>query len=181
MVYVLRHGGRGQFSETGWRLHSPQMRILAASWLHYSIHPKTSRINKRTFTPIELPAEFVPSEIYPVTRLSFNFRQPKKDKVVQKILSTDLKWETDFIIWPETSNNSVSKHPGNGSQLQPEELVHILVGLKTKNKAIVYIQRKRAPKISKKELKEPSIVIIDVIGDLLSHRASKDRAGCKSS
>ena len=58
--------------------------------------------------------------------------------------------------------------------MQPEELVDILVGLKTGIEATVYIQRNRAPE-TLKELKETGIVIIDVIGDLLLHRSSQDK------
>ena len=49
-----------------------------------------------------------------------------------------------------------------------------MVGLKTSFKAIVYIQRNKALN-NLKELKEKGIVIINVIGDLLSNRASKDK------
>ena len=92
------------------------MLLLAASSLHHAIFPNTTKWRK--LEQIVIPTS--PEDIYTIPGLSFNFRQPNPDKLAQNLLTEKFKGKKDVILRPDLINNSVSKHPANGSTLSPQ-------------------------------------------------------------
>ena len=76
--------------------------LVAASSLHHAIE---------TLTPDE--KERYESKLFSVPGLSLNPNIKNSKKIVQKLLSKDLKDKKDIVIWHDVLNNSISKHDSN--------------------------------------------------------------------
>ena len=111
--------------------------ILAASSLHHAI---------KTLTPDE--KEHFDDKIYTIPGLSLNPLTKNPKKIVQNLLSKDLKDKKDIVIWHDVLNNSISKHDSNNFRaLSVLDLIKTLKSLQDKLCALVYCQRYRTPHI----------------------------------
>ena len=76
--------------------------ILAASSLHHAIE---------TLTPDE--KERYESKIFSIPGLSLTPLTKNPKKIVQNLLSKDLKDKNNIVIWHDVINNSISRHHSN--------------------------------------------------------------------
>ena len=141
--------------------------ILAASSLHHALEtlsPKQKdRFKDKTYT-------------IPGLSLNPNTKNPKK--VVQNLLSKDLKDKKDIVIWHDVLNNSISKHDSNNFRaLSVFDLIETLKNLQDKLCALVYCQRNRTPYIFD-ELKvlqtDHNIKVFSIVKDFISVKKQKD-------
>ena len=107
--------------------------------------------------------------------LIFNNNAKNSLKVLQNLLNRGtLSRSSDFIIWHDIFNNSISAHRSNNNQPSTtSQLIEILSQWQTRIKAIVYRQRSSTVNIRKKHF-GTGIVIIDAKTKLISHRKKKD-------
>ena len=96
--------------------------ILAASSLHHVLETlspeQKDRFKDKTYT-------------IPGLSLNPNTKNPKK--VVQNLLSKDLKDKKDIVIWHDVLNNSISKHDSNNFRaLSVFDLIETLKNLQDK-------------------------------------------------
>ena len=111
--------------------------ILAASSLHHALE---------TLNP-EAKEQFK-DETYTITGLSVNPNTKNHRKVVQNLLSKDLKDEKDIVIWHDASKNSISRRGSdNFRALSVSELIEILKSLQDRLSALVYCHRYRTEDI----------------------------------
>ena len=90
--------------------------ILAASSLHHALE---------TLTPDE--KERYKSKIFSIPGLSLNPLTKNPKKIVQNLLSKDLKDKNNIVIWHDVINNSISRHHSNNfCALSVSELIEIL-------------------------------------------------------
>ena len=141
--------------------------ILAASSLHHAIE---------TLTPDE--KEHFKDKIYTIPGLSLNPNTKNPRKIVQNLLSKDLKDKKDIIIWHDVLNNSISKHDSNNFRaLSVLDLIETVKNLQDKLCALVYCQRNRTPYIFE-ELKvlqtDHNIKVFSIVKDFISVKKQKD-------
>ena len=141
--------------------------ILAASSLHHAIE---------TLTPDE--KEHFKDKIYTIPGLSLNPNTKNPRKIVQNLLSKDLKDKKDIVIWHDVLNNSISKHDSNNFRALSElDLIEIVKNLQDKLCALVYCQRNRTPYIFE-ELKvlqtDHCIKVFSIVKDFVSVKKQKD-------
>ena len=141
--------------------------ILAASSLHHALETlspeQKDRFKDKTYT-------------IPGLSLNPNTKNPKK--VVQNLLSKDLKDKKDIVIWHDVLNNSISKHDSNNFRaLSVFDLIETLKNLQDKLCALVYCQRNRTPYIFD-ELKvlqtDHNIKVFSIVKDFISVKKQKD-------
>ena len=72
---------------------------MAASSLHHALETLSPKAKE------QFQNEFIPTRA-----LSFNPNMKNPKKIVQNLLSKDLKYEKDIAIWHVVLNNSISKH-----------------------------------------------------------------------
>ena len=141
--------------------------ILAASSLHHVLETlspeQKDRFKDKTYT-------------IPGLSLNPNTKNPKK--VVQNLLSKDLKDKKDIVIWHDVLNNSISKHDSNNFRaLSVFDLIETLKNLQDKLRALVYCQRNRTPYIFD-ELKvlqtDHNIKVFSIVKDFISVKKQKD-------
>ena len=94
--------------------------ILAASSLHHALE---------TLSPEQ--KEQIKEKTYTIPGLSLNPNTKNPKKVVQNLLSKDLKDKKDIVIWHDVLNNSISKHDSNNFRaLSVLDLIETLKTLK---------------------------------------------------
>ena len=145
----------------------PMVFILAASSLHHALE---------TLTPNE--KERYESKIVSIPGLSLNPNTKNPKKIVQNLLSKDLKLKKDIVIWHDVLNNSISKHDSNNFRaLSVLDLIKTLKSLQDKLCALVYCQRYRTPHIFE-ELKvlqtDHNIKVFSIVKDFISVKKQKD-------
>ena len=141
--------------------------ILAASSLHHAIE---------TLTPEKKEQFKEKTHTIPGLSLNPNTKNPKK--IVQNLLSKDLKDKKDIVIWHDVLNNSISKHDSNNFRaLSVLDLIKTLESLQDKLCALVYCQRYRTPHIFE-ELKvlqtDHNIKVFSIVKDFISVKKQKD-------
>ena len=82
--------------------------------------------------------------VFSIPGLSLNPNTKNPKKIVQNLLSKDLKDKKDIVICYDVLNNSISKHDSkNCRSLTVLDLVETLKNLQDKLCALVYCQRNR--------------------------------------
>ena len=116
--------------------------IVASSSLNHALE---------TLAPEE--KERLKDKKYTIPSLSFNPNTKIPRKIVQNLLSKDLKDEEHIVIWHDVLNNSISKLDSNSFRaLSVWDLIETLKICQDKLCVLVYCQRNRTPYISE-ELK----------------------------
>ena len=140
--------------------------IVAASSLHHSVNTLPLTLQKS----IDDTFKAVPG-------LSFNLNTNNRQKTVQYLLSNSPKCmvESNFIIWHDVINNSLSKYrTNNDNPLTPESLIKILEEYKNKISAGIYVHRQNTPNIYGR-LVETGILTINVTKNLISKRKASNK------
>ena len=141
--------------------------ILAASSLHHAL--ETLPPEKR---------DQYKEKIFSIPGLSLNPHTKNPRKIVQNLLSKDLKDKTNIVIWHDVLNNSISRHHSNNfCALSVSELIEILKHIQKKLSALVYCHRFRTPEIfeSLKTLEtDLDIKVFDIVKDFISLKKQKD-------
>ena len=141
--------------------------IIAASSLDHAL---------KTLTLVEQTS--YNDEIFSIPGLSLNKNTRNPRKIVQNLLSKDLKEQNNIVIWHDVLNNSISRHESNNFQaLTVPELIDVLKGLQDKLSALVYCQRHRTPNIfdALNVLKtEHNIEVFNIVKDFISSKKQKD-------
>ena len=101
--------------------------ILAATSLHHSLE---------TLSPVE--KNRYKKKIYSTPGLSFNPITKNPRKIVQNLLSKDLKDKNNIVIWHDVINNSISRHhSSNFKALSVPDLIEVLKCLQDKRSSLV--------------------------------------------
>ena len=141
--------------------------ILAASSLHHALD--TLACNER---------ERYKDKIFSIPGLSLNPYTKNPRKIVQNLVSKDLKDKKNLVIWHDVLNNSISSHDSNNFHaLSVSELIEILKGLQDKLSALVYCHRYRSPYIldALNVLEtDHNIKVFNVVKDFISSKKQKD-------
>ena len=107
--------------------------ILVASSLHHALE---------TLKP-EAKEQFK-DKTYTIPGLSPNPNTKNPRKIVQNLLSKDLKDKKDIVIWHDVSSNSFSRHGSNNFRpLSVSVLIEILKNFQDRLNALVYCHRYR--------------------------------------
>ena len=139
--------------------------ILAASSLFHALRPKNSKH----------PKLLLPS-VTAIPGLSFNPNSRNAEKNVRNAWDKGhLKDRSDFVIWHDTLNNSITPHKrtNDNRPCDVDELVAFLQRHSDRIKAIVYCQRHGAKNILKQLLKS-GILVIQSTKHLVSRRKQKN-------
>ena len=141
--------------------------IIAASSLHHALE---------TLPPEK--KEQYKNKIFSVPGLSLNKNTKNPNKIVQNLLSKDLKDVNNLVIWHDVLNNSISRHDSNNFRaLSVTELIDTLKSIQDKLSALVYCHRHRTPFIFE-ELKslesEPNFKVFNIVKDFISVKKQKD-------
>ena len=117
-------------------------------------------------------------KVFSIPGLSLNKNTKNPRKIVQNLLSRDLKDKKDIVIWHDVLNNSISKHDSNNFRaLSVLDLIKTLESLQDKLCALVYCQRYRTPHIFE-ELKvlqtDHNIKVFSIVKDFISVKKQKD-------
>ena len=111
--------------------------IKAASSLHHALE---------TLTPEEKIR--YKEKIYSIPGLSLNPHTKNPKKIVQNLLSKDLKDKNNVVIWHDVINNSISRlNSNNFNSLYVPDLIDVLRSLQDKISSLVYCHRSRTPYI----------------------------------
>ena len=141
--------------------------ILAASSLDHALETLT----------LEEKARYT-DKIFSIPGLSLNKNTKNPRKIVQNLLSKDLKDKTNIVIWHDVLNNSISRHHSNNfCALSVSELIEILKSIQKKLSALVYCHRFPTPEIfeSLKTLEtDLDIKVFDIVKDFISLKKQKD-------
>ena len=136
--------------------------ILAASSVHHAIVALSSEQQSK-----------YKDKIYAISGLSFDPYVKNPRKIVQSLLSKDLKDRTEIVVWNDV-NDSICRHKSNMYRpLSVPDLINVLKTLQHKLSALVYCQRDRTPDIfdSRTELeKSNSIQVFTIVKDSISFR-----------
>ena len=142
--------------------------ILAASSLDHALE---------TLTPEK--REQYKEKIFSIPGLSLNKNTKNPKKIVQNLLSRDLKEKKNIVIWHDVLNNSISRHESNNFHaLTVPELIDVLKGLQNKLSALVYCQRHRTPNIFEdlNVLKTDHIIeVFSIVEDFISSKYKRIR------
>ena len=141
--------------------------ILADSSLHHAIE---------TLSPEQ--KDRIKDKINTMPGLSLNPNTKNPKKIVQNLLSEDLKDKKDIVIFQDVLNNSISKHDSNNFRaLSVLELIETLKNLQDKLCALVYCQRNRTP-YNFEDLKvlqtDHDIKAFSIVKDFISVKKQKD-------
>ena len=110
--------------------------IVAASSLHHALETLTA------------DEDHFKDKIYTIPGLSLNPNTKNPRKIVQNLLSKDLKDKNNIVIWHDVLNNSISRHDSNNfCALSESELVENLKSIQKKLSALVYCHRFRTSEI----------------------------------
>ena len=149
--------------------------IVAASSLHYALETLTTE-----------EKEHFKNKIYTIPGLSLNPNTKNPRKIVQNLLSKDLKDKTNIVIWQNVLNNSISRHHSNNfCALSVSELIGILKNIQKKLSALVYCHRFCTPEIfeSLKTLEtDIDIKVFDIVKDYslpIDYSFPKKTEGCR--
>ena len=141
--------------------------IIAASSLHQALE---------TLTPEEKEQYKDKPNTIPGLSLNLNTKNPRK--IVQNLLSKDLKDENRIVIWHDVLNNSISRHGSNNFRaLSVSELIEILKSFQDRLSALVYCHRYRTQdifeqlKVSETDL---DIKVFNIVKDFISPKKQKD-------
>ena len=135
--------------------------ILADSFLHHALetvnHEAKEQFKDKTYT-------------IPVLSLDPNTKNLRK--IVQNLLSKDLKDEKDIVIWHDVLNNIISRHGSNNFRaLSVSELIETLKSLQDRFSALVYCHRYRTGDIFE-QLKiletDLDIKVFNIVKDFVS-------------
>ena len=141
--------------------------ILAASSLHHALE---------TLTPDE--KELYENKIFSIPGLSLNNNTKNPRKIVQNLLSKDLKDKKNIVIWHDVLNNSISRHDSNNFRaLSVSELIEVLKTLQDKLSALVYCHRYRTPDIFEQlrgQEADLDIKVFNIVKDFISLKKQKD-------
>ena len=122
------------------------MYILAASSVHHAIDALRYEQQSK-----------YKDKIYAIPGLSLNPYPKNPRKIVQNLLSKDLRERTEIVVWHDVLNNSICGHKSNNYRpLSVPDLINVLKTLQNKLIALVYCRRDRTPDIfdSLKELEK---------------------------
>ena len=141
--------------------------ILAASSLNHALETlnpeEKTRYNDKVFS-------------LPGLSLNKNTKNPRK--IVQNLLSKDLKEKNNVVIWHDVLNNSISRHDSNNFQaLTVPQLIDELKAVQDKLSALVYCQRHRTPNIFEdlNVLKtDHNIEVFSIVEDFISSKKQKN-------
>ena len=141
--------------------------IIAASSLHQALE---------TLTPEEKEQYKDKPNTIPGLSLNLNTKNPRK--IVQNLLSKDLKDENRIVIWHDVLNNSISRHGSNNFRaLSVSELIEILKSFQDRLSALVYCHRYRTQDIFE-QLKvletDLDIKVFNIVKDFISPKKQKD-------
>ena len=142
--------------------------ILAASFLHHA----SETLNPEAKKPCK-------EETYTIPDLSLNPNTKNPRKIVQNLLSKDLKeGKYIIVIWHDVLNNSISRHGSNDFRaLSVSELIENLKSLQDRLSALVYCHRYRTQDISE-QLKVLEtyldIKVFNIVKDFISPKKQKD-------
>ena len=111
------------------------MYILAASSVHHAIDALSSEQQSKS-----------KDKIYAIPSLSLNPYAKNPRKIVQNLLSKDLKDRTEIVVWHDVLNNSICRIKShNYRPVSVPDLTNVLKTLQDKLSALVYCQRDRTP------------------------------------
>ena len=117
-------------------------------------------------------------KIFSIPGLSLNKNTKNPRKIVQNLLSKDLKEKNNIVIWHDVLSNSISRHESNHFQaLTVSQLIDGLKGLQNKLSALVYCQRHRTPNIFEdlNVLKtDHNIEVFSIVEDFISSKKQKN-------
>ena len=141
--------------------------ILAASSLNHALETLSTEEKTR-----------YDDKIFSIPGLSLNKNTKNPRKIVQNLLSKDLKEKNNIVIWHDVLNNSISRHESNNFQaLTASQLIDELKGLQNKLSALVYCQRHRTPNIFEdlNVLKtDHNIEVFSIVEDFISSKKQKN-------
>ena len=141
--------------------------ILAASSLNYALETLSTEEKTR-----------YDDKIFSILCLSLNKNTKNPRKIVQNLLSKDLKEKNNIVIWHDVLNNSISRHESNNFQASTvPDLIDVLKGLQNKLSALVYCQRHRTPNIFEdlNVLKtDHNIEVFSIVEDFISSKKQKN-------
>ena len=116
--------------------------------------------------------------IFSIPGLSLNKNTKNPRKIVQNLLSKDLKEKNNIVIWRDVLNNSISRHESNNFQaLTVSQLIDELKGLQNRLSALVYCQRHRTSNIFEdlNVLKtDHNIEVFSIVEDFISSKKQKN-------
>ena len=140
--------------------------IVAASSLHHALETLTTE-----------EKEYFNDKLFTIPGLSLNPNTKNPRKIVQNLLSKDLKDKKDIVIWHDVLNNSISKHDSNNFRaLSVLDLIETVKNLQDKLCALVYCQRNRTP-YTFEELKvlqtDHCIKVFSIVRDFVSVKKTK--------
>ena len=142
------------------------MFIIAASSLDHALE---------TLTPEK--REQYKEKIFSIPGLSLNPHTKNPKKIVQNLLSKDLKDKNNVVIWHDVINNSISRHDSNNfNALSVPELIDVLKSLQDKLSSLVYCHRFRTPYIfdALNVLEtDHNIKVFNVVRDFISSKKQK--------
>ena len=140
--------------------------IVAASSLHHALETLTA------------DEDHFKDKIYTIPGLSLNPNTKNPRKIVQNLLSKDLKDKNNIVIWHDVLNNSISRHDSNNfCALSESELVEILKSIQKKLSALVYCHRFRTSEIFEplKTLEtDLDIKVFNIVKNFISPKKQKD-------
>ena len=101
--------------------------IIAASSLDHALE---------TLTPEK--REQYKEKTFSIPGLSVNPHTKNPQKIVQNLLSKDLKDKNNIVIWHDVINNSISRHDSNNfNALSVHDLIEVLKSLQDKLSSLV--------------------------------------------
>ena len=137
--------------------------ILAASSVHHAID---------AFSPEQQPMYKYKNYTIPRVRLNPYAKNPKQ--IVQILLPTNLKDETEIVVWHDVLKISICRHRSNNYRpLSVPVLINLLKTLLDKLSALAYCQRDRTPDIfdSRERIRKSiSIQVFSIVKDSISVR-----------
>ena len=141
--------------------------ILAASSLDHALE-----------TLIPEKRNHYKEKIFSIPGLSLNPHTKNPQKIVQNLLSKDLKDKNNIVIWHDVINNSISRHDSNNfNALSVHDLIEVLKSLQDKLSSLVYCHRFRTPYIfdALNVLEtDYNIKVFNVVKDFISSKKQKD-------
>ena len=141
--------------------------IIAASSLHHALE---------TLNPEE--RNHYKEKVFSIPGLSLNSHTKNPQKIVQNLLSKDLKDKNNVVIWHDVINNSISRHDSNNfNALSVPDLIEVLKGLQDKLSSLVYCHRFRTPYIfdALNVLEtDHNIKVFNVVKDFISSKKQKN-------
>ena len=120
----------------------------------------------------------IKKKIFSIPGLSLNPHTKNPRKIVQNLLSKDLKDKNNVVIWHDVINNSISRHDSNNfNALSVPDLIDVLISLQDKLSSLVSCHRFRTPYIfdALNVLEtDYNIKVFNVVKDFISSKKQKN-------